>query len=192
MNLKFNSHETIENIFLKKEKFNKDSKILIIDTNDYVSLFDLAEEVYDGKILVLTNFIKDLKEKVREFGFQKNIISITKKSYYNIKKEVLDFIIWVSIDLRKRDILEDLSLTYKFLKDEGKLYLLFDKEMKLLEEFKIKLLHKADINETIGILEKIGFKKPFYEKTYAGRELSVYVIIAKKKEEFINPFEEII
>jgi len=190
MNWKLNSHETIEGIFLKKEKFNKDSKILIIDPTDYVPLFDLAENLFDGKIIVLTNLIKDFKEKVKEFGFQKNIIPITKKSYYNIKKDVLDAIIWVSIDLRKSNILEDLSLTYKFLKDEGKLYLLFDKEMKLLEEFKVKLLHKADINETIGILEKIGFKKPFYEKSYAGSTLSVYVIIAKKKEIFINPFEE--
>ena len=61
--------------------------------------------------------------------------------------------------------------------------------MKLLEEFKVKLLHKADINETIGILEKIGFKKPFYEKNYAGRGLSIYIIIAKKIEPFISPFE---
>lgn len=190
MNWRLESHETLENIFLKKEKFSKDSKILIIDPSDYVTLLDLAEEIYDGKILVLTSLIKDFKEKVKEFGFQKNLFPITKKTFYNIKKEVLDYIIWVSINLRKKDILEDLSLTYKFLKNKGKLYLLFDKEMKLLEEFKIKLLHKADINETIGILEKIGYKKPFYEKTYAGKNLSVYIIIAKKKEEFINPFEK--
>lgn len=190
MNWKLDSHETIEGIFLKKERFSKDSKILIIDASDYVALFDFAEEVFDGKILVLTNYIKDIKEKVKEFGFQKILFPITKKAFYNIKKEVIDFIIWVSPDLRKNTFLEDLSLTYKFLRNDGKLYLLFDKEMKLLEEFKVKLLHKADINETIGILEKIGFKKPFYEKTYAGRELSVYIIIAKKREKFINPFEK--
>lgn len=190
MNWKIESHETIESIFFKKEKFNKNSNILIIDTSDYVALFDLAENIFDGKILVLTDFIKDIKERVKEFGFQKILFPITKKTFYNIKKEVLDIIIWVSPDLRRSNFLEDLSLTYKFLKNDGKLYLLFDKEMKLLEEFKIKLLHKADINETIGILEKIGYKKPFYEKTYAGRELSVYIIIAKKREEFINPFEK--
>ncbi len=71
MNWKLNSHETIK-VYFKKERFNKDSKILIIDTSDYVSLFDLAEEVFDGKILVLTNYIKDIREKVKEFGFKRH------------------------------------------------------------------------------------------------------------------------
>ncbi|MDI6861730.1 MAG: hypothetical protein QMD25_07000 [Caldisericia bacterium] len=190
MNWKLFSHETIENLFLKNEKFKRDSKLLIIDPSDYVPLFDISEEIEDGKILVLTNLIKDFNLKVKEFGFNKTLFPITKKAFYKIKKEILDAIIWVSPDLRKKDIFEDLSLTYKFLKNDGKLYLLFDKEMKLLEEFKIKLLHKADINETIGILEKIGFKKTFYEKSFSGKELSIYVIVAKKREEFINPFEK--
>lgn len=190
MNWKLFSHETIENLFLKNEKFNRDSKLLIINTSDYVSLFDLAEEMQYGKILILTNLIDDLNLKVKEFGYKNILLPITKKVFYKIKKEILDAIIWVSPDLRKKDIFEDLSLTYKFLKNDGKLYLLFDKEMKLLEEFKIKLLHKADINETIGILEKIGFKKPFYEKSFSGKGLSIYVIVAKKREEFINPFEK--
>lgn len=191
MNWKIYSHETIENLFFKNEKFSRDSKLLIINSSDYVSLFDLSEEIEYGKILVLTNLIKDLNQKVKEFGFSKTIFPITKKAFYKIKKEVLDAIIWVSPDLREKDAFEDLSLTYKFIKNDGKLYLLFDKEMKLLEEFKIKLLYKADINETIGILEKIGFKKPFYEKSFSGRELSIYVIVTKKREEFINPFEKI-
>ncbi|MGB9844105.1 MAG: hypothetical protein ACPLN1_07205 [Caldisericia bacterium] len=190
MDWNLNKHETLEGIFLKKESFNKDSKILIIDASDYVALFDLGEYLEDGKILVLTDYIKDLNLRVKEFGFEKIIYPISKKAFYKIKKDFLDAIIWVSPDLRKKDIFEDLSLTYKFLKDEGKLYIIFDKEMKLLEEFKIKLLHKADINETIGILEKIGYKKPFYEKTYAGRELSIYIIVAKKKELFISPFDK--
>jgi len=191
MDWRIHSHETIENLFFKNEKFSRDSKLLIINSFDYVSLFDLSEEIEYGKILVLTNLIKDLNQKVKEFGFKKTIFPITKKVFYKIKKEVLDAIIWVSPDLREKDSFEDLSLTYKFLKNDGKLYLLFDKEMKLLEEFKIKLLYKADINETIGILEKIGFKKPFYEKSFSGKQLSIYVIVAKKREEFINPFEKI-
>ncbi len=190
MNWNLNKHETIEGIFLKKENINKNSKMLIIDPTDYVALFDLGEYLENGKILVLTEFIKDLNLRVKEFGFDKIIYPISKKAFYKIKKDVLDIVIWVSPDLRKKDIFEDISLTYKFLKDEGKFYILFDKEMKLLEEFKIKLLHKADINETIGILEKIGYKKPFYEKTYSGRELSIYIIIAKKREFFISPFNK--
>lgn len=189
MNWYLNKHETLESIFFKKEKFNKDSKILIINSTDYVPIFDLATELEDGKILSLSRNLKDFNKKVKEFGFEKKVFPISKKTFYIIKKEALDSIIWFSIDLRKKDVLEDLSLTYRFLKDDGKLFLLFNKEMKLLEEFKVKLLHKADINETIGILEKIGYKKPFYEKSYSGKELSIYIIIAKKREIFINPFE---
>jgi len=189
MNWNLNKHETLESIFFKKEKFNKDSKILIINSTDYVPIFDLADELEDSKILSLSRNLKDLNKKVKEFGFEKKIFPISKKAFYIIKKDVLDYIIWFSIDLRKKDVLEDLSLTYRFLKNDGKLFLLFNKEMKLLEEFKVKLLHKADINETIGILEKIGYKKPFYEKSYSGKELSIYIIIAKKREIFINPFE---
>lgn len=182
-------HETIESIFLKKEKFKESSKILLINITEHVPIFDLAETIENGKILVLTDYIKNFKEKLKDFGYQKRIYPITKRNFYKIKKEVLDFIIWNSIDLRDKDILEDLSLTYKFLKNDGKLFLVFNKEMKLLEEFKIKLLHKASINETIGILEKVGFKKPFYEKSFYGKEISIYVIIALKRELFINPFE---
>jgi len=188
--MEYLKHETIERIFFSKEKFPKDSKILIIDTTDYVTLFDLGDYIEDkGKIVVLTEYIKDLNQKVKDFGYSKKILVINKKVFYKIKSKTIDYIIWISPNLKEKDFLDDISLTYKFLKEDGKLYILFDKEMKLLEEFKVKLLHKADINETIGILEKIGFKKPFFEKNYAGRGLSIYIIIAKKIEPFISPFE---
>ncbi|MGQ9845838.1 MAG: hypothetical protein ACUVQN_06535 [Caldisericia bacterium] len=183
-------HETIESIFFKKEQLKISSKILIIDPTDYVAIFDLGEKmVENGKIIVLSKYLKDFKKKVKEFGFKKEIIVIDKKIFYKIKKEAIDFIVWISPNLHDRYFLEDLSLTYRFLKNEGKLFLLFDKEMKLLNEYIIKLLHKADINETIGILEKIGYKKPFYEKSFSGKNLSIYLIIANKEELFINPFE---
>ncbi len=60
MDWNLNKHETLEGIFLKKESFNKDSKVLIIDASDYVALFDLGEYLENGKILVLTDYIKDL------------------------------------------------------------------------------------------------------------------------------------
>lgn len=183
-------HETIESIFFKKEQLTNSSKILIIDPTDYIAIFDLGEKmVENGKVIVLDRYLKDFKKKVKEFGFKKAIIVINKKNFHKIKKETIDFIIWISPNLHDIYFLEDLSLTYRFLKNEGKLFLLFDKEMKLLDEYVIKLLHKANVNETIGILQKIGYKKPFYEKSYVGKNLSIYLIIANKKELFINPFE---
>lgn len=183
-------HETIEGIFFKKEQLTTTSKILIIDPTDYVAIFDLGEKmVENGKVIVLSRFLKDFKKKVKEFGFKKEIIVINKKNFYKIRKEAIDFVIWISPNLHDKYFLEDLSLTYRFLKKDGKLFLLFDKEMKLIDEYIIKLLHRADVNETIGILEKIGYKRPFYEKSLIGKNLSIYLIIANKKELFINPFE---
>ncbi|MBC7194686.1 MAG: hypothetical protein H5U37_03430, partial [Caldisericia bacterium] len=73
MNWNLNKHETIEGIFLKKEGINKNSKILIIDPTDYVAIFDLAEYLDNGKILVLSDYLKDFNLKVKEFGFDKTI-----------------------------------------------------------------------------------------------------------------------
>jgi len=107
MNWKLNSHETIEGIFLKKEKFNKDSKILIIDPTDYVPLFDLAENLFDGKIIVKPTTLENaVKEYVKRVG------EILKK-IYNIE---LDEKIVTEILKNKKDFYSSLELM-RFLRD---------------------------------------------------------------------------
>lgn len=185
-------HENLENLFLKNEIINPADWILCINFRDDTSLFRLGEILEGGKVLVTKRRgIRILKKKLFEFGFLKKVIPIKENILEKLPSNLFTKIVWVSPDIRKERNMTILSLSYRLLKEEGKLYLLFDKEMKLLSEFIVKLLKKADVMATVGLLEKVGFKPPFYEKVFVGEDISSYVVIAKKKEEFFSPFDTI-
>ena len=188
----YEKHENLENLFLSNETIDKRDWILCINFSDETSLFRLGEKIEEGKILVTRRRkIKELKKKLFEFGFLKKVIPIKENSLEKLPSNVFTKIVWVSPDIRKEKNITRLSLSYRLLKEEGKLYLLFDKEMKLLDEFIVKLLKKADVMATVGLLEKVGFKPPFYEKVFVGKNISSYVVIAKRIEDFFSPFDTI-
>jgi len=188
----YEKHENLENLFLSNETIDKRDWILCINFSDETSLFRLGEKIEEGKVLVTRRRkIKELKKKLFEFGFLKKVIPIKENSLEKLPSNVFTKIVWVSPDIRKEKNITRLSLSYRLLKEEGKLYLLFDKEMKLLDEFIVKLLKKADVMATVGLLEKVGFKPPFYEKVFVGKNISSYVIIAKRIEDFFSPFDTI-
>ena len=188
----YEKHENLENLFLSNETIDKRDWILCINFSDETSLFRLGEKIEEGKVLVTRRRkIKELKKKLFEFGFLKKVIPIKENSLEKLPSNVFTKIVWVSPDIRKEKNITRLSLSYRFLKEEGKLYLLFDKEMKLLDEFIVKLLKKADVMATVGLLEKVGFKPPFYEKVFVGKNISSYVVIAKRIEDFFSPFDTI-
>ncbi len=188
----YEKHENLENLFLSNETIDKRDWILCINFSDETSLFRLGEKIEEGKVLVTRRRkIKELKKKLFEFGFLKKVIPIKENSLEKLPSNVFTKIVWVSPDIRKEKNITRLSLSYRLLKEEGKLYLLFDKEMKLLDEFIVKLLKKADVMATVGLLEKVGFKPPFYEKVFVGKNISSYVVIAKRIEDFFSPFDTI-
>ena len=188
----YEKHENLENLFLSNETIDKRDWILCINFSDETSLFRLGEKIGEGKVLVTRRRkIKELKKKLFEFGFLKKVIPIKENSLEKLPSNVFTKIVWVSPDIRKEKNITRLSLSYRLLKEEGKLYLLFDKEMKLLDEFIVKLLKKADVMATVGLLEKVGFKPPFYEKVFVGKNISSYVVIAKRIEDFFSPFDTI-
>jgi len=188
----YEKHENLENLFLNNEVIDKRDWILCINFSDETSLFRLGEKIEEGKVLVTRRRkIKELKKKLFEFGFLKKVIPIKENSLEKLPSNVFTKIVWVSPDIRKEKNITRLSLSYRLLKEEGKLYLLFDKEMKLLDEFIVKLLKKADVMATVGLLEKVGFKPPFYEKVFVGKNISSYVVIAKRIEDFFSPFDTI-
>ncbi|MCD6167823.1 MAG: hypothetical protein J7J33_00750 [Caldisericia bacterium] len=188
----YEKHENLENLFLSNETIDKRDWILCINFSDETSLFRLGEKIEEGKVLVTRRRkIKELKKKLFEFGFLKKVIPIKENSLEKLPSNVFTKIVWVSPDIRKEKNITRLSLSYKLLKEGGKLYLLFDKEMKLLDEFIVKLLKKADVMATVGLLEKVGFKPPFYEKVFVGKNISSYVVIAKRIEDFFSPFDTI-
>ncbi len=189
---RYEKHENLENLFLNNEVIDKRDWILCINFSDETSLFRLGEKIEEGKVLVTRRRkIKELKKKLFEFGFLKKVIPIKENSLERLPSNVFTKIVWVSPDIRKEKNITRLSLSYRLLKEEGKLYLLFDKEMKLLDEFIVKLLKKADVMATVGLLEKVGFKPPFYEKVFVGKNISSYVVIAKRIEDFFSPFDTI-
>ncbi len=189
---RYEKHENLENLFLSNETIDKRDWILCINFSDETSLFRLGEKIEEGKVLVTRRRkIKELKKKLFEFGFLKKVIPIKENSLEKLPSNVFTKIVWVSPDIRKEKNITRLSLSYRLLKEEGKLYLLFDKEMKLLDEFIVKLLKKADVMATVGLLEKVGFKPPFYEKVFVGKNISSYVVIAKRVEDFFSPFDTI-
>ena len=188
----YEKHENLENLFLSNEAIDKRDWVLCINFSDETSLFRLGEKIEEGKVLVTRRRkIKELKKKLFEFGFLKKVIPIKENSLEKLPSNVFTKIVWVSPDIRKEKNITRLSLSYRLLKEEGKLYLLFDKEMKLLDEFIVKLLKKADVMATVGLLEKVGFKPPFYEKVFVGKNISSYVVIAKRIEDFFSPFDTI-
>ena len=188
----YEKHENLENLFLSNETIDKRDWILCINFSDETSLFRLGEKIEEGKVLVTRRRkIKELKKKLFEFGFLKKVIPIKENSLEKLPSNVFTKIVWVSPDIRKEKNITRLSLSYRLLKEEGKLYLLFDKEMKLLDEFIVKLLKKADVMATVGLLEKVGFKPPFYEKVFVGKNISSYAVIAKRIEDFFSPFDTI-
>ncbi len=188
----YEKHENLENLFLSNETIDKRDWILCINFSDETSIFRLGEKIEEGKVLVTRRRkIKELKKKLFEFGFLKKVIPIKENSLEKLPSNVFTKIVWVSPDIRKEKNITRLSLSYRLLKEEGKLYLLFDKEMKLLDEFIVKLLKKADVMATVGLLEKVGFKPPFYEKVFVGKNISSYVVIAKRVEDFFSPFDTI-
>ncbi len=189
----YEKHENLENLFLNNEIIDKKDWILCINFSDETSLFRLGEKIGDGGRVLVTRKrkIKELKKKLFDFGFLRRIIPIKESSLEKLPSNVFTKIVWVSPDIRKERNITRLSLSYRLLKEEGKLYLLFDKEMKLLNEFIVKLLKKADVMATVGLLEKVGFKPPFYEKVFVGKNISSYVIIAKRIEDFFSPFDTI-
>ena len=188
----YEKHENLENLFLSNETIDKRDWILCINFSDETSLFRLGEKIEEGKVLVTRRRkIKELKKKLFDFGFLKKVIPIKENSLEKLPSNVFTKIVWVSPDIRKEKNITRLSLSYRLLKEEGKLYLLFDKEMKLLDEFIVKLLKKADVMATVGLLEKVGFKPPFYEKVFVGKNISSYVVIAKRIEDFFSPFDTI-
>lgn len=188
----YEKHENLENLFLSNETIDKRDWVLCINFSDETSLFRLGEKIEEGKVLVTRRRkIKELKKKLFEFGFLKKVIPIKENSLEKLPSNVFTKIVWVSPDIRKEKNITRLSLSYRLLKEEGKLYLLFDKEMKLLDEFIVKLLKKADVMATVGLLEKVGFKPPFYEKVFVGKNISSYVVIAKRIEDFFSPFDTI-
>ena len=188
----YEKHENLENLFLSNETIDKRDWVLCINFSDETSLFRLGEKIEKGKVLVTRRRkIKELKKKLFEFGFLKKVIPIKENSLERLPSNVFTKIVWVSPDIRKEKNITRLSLSYRLLKEEGKLYLLFDKEMKLLDEFIVKLLKKADVMATVGLLEKVGFKPPFYEKVFVGKNISSYVVIAKRIEDFFSPFDTI-
>ena len=188
----YEKHENLENLFLSNETIDKRDWVLCINFSDETSLFRLGEKIEEGKVLVTRRRkVKELKKKLFEFGFLKKVIPIKENSLEKLPSNVFTKIVWVSPDIRKEKNITRLSLSYRLLKEEGKLYLLFDKEMKLLDEFIVKLLKKADVMATVGLLEKVGFKPPFYEKVFVGKNISSYVVIAKRIEDFFSPFDTI-
>lgn len=187
----YEKHENLENLFINNELIDGKDWILCIGFSDETSLFRLSEKLNKGKVLVVKRRVKELKRKLFEFGFLKKVIPIKERDVFKIPSKTFTKIVWISPDIRRERNIDKLSLFFRLLKEDGKLYLVFDKEMKLLEEFIVKLLKKADVMATVGLLEKVGFKPPFYEKVFVGKSISSYIVVAKRVEEFFSPFDTI-